>query len=160
MCWPFNLMIEMWHKWATTCQTMQVLHGPVLDQPLTSWYSGWPQVTWNSTCGIHGDQCVKITTRHALFFIVFPQGGARNLDFVWFCQSSECSICCWIFRNAFYPATQKKTEQIRESLKPRITHNSRQIQMTPYRLHGAPRPSRFPHRPGQNKLRSHQSFHK
>ena len=69
-------------------------------------------------------------------------------------------MCCWIFRNAFYPAPPKKSEQIRESLKPRITHNSRQIQMTPYRLHGAPRPPRFPHRPGQNNLRIHQSFHK
>ena len=95
-------------------------------------------------------------------FLLFSPGRSQKLGFCMILSKFwvECSICCWIFRHAFYPAPPKKSEQIRESLKPRITHNSRQIQMTPYRLHGAPRPSRFPHRPGQNKLRIHQSFHK
>ena len=52
-----------------------------------------------SMCKNHNATCIV--------FYCFPQGGARNLDFVWFCQSSECSMCCWIFRNAFYPAPPK-----------------------------------------------------
>ena len=36
-----------------------------------------------SMCKNHNATCIV--------FYCFPQGGARNLDFVWFCQSSESS---------------------------------------------------------------------